>query len=172
LIKDHKYIIKTRRLQLRNLTIEDALFIFNLVNEPSFLSNIGDKGVHDLEDARRFIKHGLWTNQEKEGYGQLLVELKIKQHPIGVCGLLYREYLDVSDVGFALLPEYRGLGYAHEAASAVLVYGHKTLGIDKIVGLTSITNHASIKVLKKLGMKFEKIVNMSTNDPGTALYSE
>ena len=50
-------------------------------------------------------------------------------------------------------------------------YGHSTLGIDRIVGLTSEENLASISVLEKLGMNFERIVKMSPDDPGTVLYS-
>jgi len=165
-------LIITSRLHLRKLTTDDASFVLMLVNEASFRSNIGDKGMRTLEDARRFILEGPWTNQKKPGYGQFLIELNKNQQSIGVAGLLYREDLGVSDLGFALLPEYRGRGYAFEAAAAVLEYGHSILGIDKIAGLTSANNRASIKILKKLGLKFKKIVKMSFDDPGTALYFE
>ncbi len=164
-------IVETPRLHLRKLTTDDAEFVLRLVNEPSFVENIGDKGVRSLEDARAFILEGPWTCQEREGYGQFLVELKEGGFLIGICGLLYREALDVSDIGFALLPEHWGCGYAFEAASAVLGYGRSTLGIDTIVGLTSEDNLASIKVLEKLGMKFERIVKMSGDDPGTVLFA-
>jgi RimJ/RimL family protein N-acetyltransferase len=105
------------------------------------------------------------------GYGQFLVELREGGDPIGVCGLLYREALDVSDIGCAFLPAYWRQGIAYEAACAVMEYGRTTLGLEKIVGLTSEKNVASIKALEKLGMSFERIVKMSDNDPGTALYS-
>ena len=164
-------IVETPRLRLRELTVEDAKFVFRLVNEPSFLSNIGDKGVKNLDGARQFILEGPWTRQKRRGYGQFLVELKEGGVPIGVCGLVYRESLDVTDVGFALLPEYWKRGFAYEAADAMLQYGHSTLGIDRIVGLTSEENLASISVLEKLGMNFERIVKMSGDDPGTVLYS-
>jgi RimJ/RimL family protein N-acetyltransferase len=164
-------IVETPRLQIRELTTEDAEFIYTLVNEPSFLENIGDKGVRNLEDARRFILDGPWTNHRERGYGQFLVELKDSGEPIGVCGLLFRESLNVSDIGCAYLPKYWRRGYAYEAACAMMEYGRTTLGIDKIVGLTSEKNVASINALEKLGMSFEKMVKMSENDPGTALYS-
>jgi RimJ/RimL family protein N-acetyltransferase len=122
-------IAETPRLHIRELTIDDAEFILGLVNEPSFLENIG------------------------------------------VCGLLFREALDVSDIGCAFLPLYWRRGYAYEAACAVIEYGRSTLGIEKIVGLTSEKNIASIRALEKLGMSFEKIVKMSDDDPGTALFS-
>jgi len=164
-------IVETPRLHIRELTIEDAEFVFKLVNEPSFLENIGDKGVRNLEDARQFILEGPWTSHRERGYGQFLVELKEGGDPIGVCGLLFRESLDVSDVGCAFLPQYWRRGFAFEAACAVMEYGRSTLGIETIVGLTSKDNLASIKALEKLGMKFERMVKMSDDDPDTALYS-
>ena len=164
-------ITETTRMNIRNLNVDDADFVLRLVNEPSFIENIGDKGVRSLDDARRFILEGSWTNQEKPGYGQFLIELKDGGDRVGIGGLLYRENLDVSDIGFALLPEYWGRGLAIEAALALMEYGHSTLGIETIVGLTSIDNQASIKVLEKLGMKFDRHVKMSDDDPGTLLYS-
>lgn len=164
-------IVETDRLKIRELIVDDAEFILGLVNEPSFLENIGDKGVRDLEDARKFILDGPWASHRDRGYGQFLVELKEGGNPIGVCGVLYREALDVSDIGCAFLPQYWRCGYAFEAAIAVMEYGRSELGIEKIVGLTSEKNVASIKALEKLGMSFERMVKMSDDDPGTALYS-
>ena len=164
-------ILETPRLRIRELTVDDAEFIFGLVNEPSFLEHIGDKGVRNLEDARQFILEGPWASHRERGYGQFLVELKEGGDPIGVCGLLYREALDASDIGCAFLPAYWRRGFAYESACAVMEYGRSTLGIEKIVGLTSEENVASIKVLEKLGMSFERTVKMSDDDPGTALYS-
>ena len=163
--------IETKRLTLRKMTIQDAAFIQRLVNEPSFIANIGDKGIRSLHDAERFVLEGYWTNQERPGYGMFLVELKDGGYSIGVCGLLYRKVLDVTDIGFAFLPEYWNRGFAYEAADAVLKYGHSHLGIVKIVGLTSEENPGSINLLKKLGMDFEKTVKMSDKDSGTAFYS-
>lgn len=164
-------VVETPRLQLRELVPDDAEFVFRLVNEPSFLANIGDKGVKNLDDARHFILEGPWTRQQKPGYGQFLIELKEDRTPIGVCGLLYREALGMTDVGLALLPEFWKRGYAFEAASAVMEYGRSKLGLDRIVGLTSQENLPSIKVLEKLGMTFETMITMSDDDSGTALYS-
>jgi len=164
-------IVETKRLIIRKITIEDAVFILRLVNEPSFASNIGDKGLKNLHDAERFILEGYWTNQECPGHGMFLVELKDEGVSIGGCGLLYRKNLDVTDIGFAFLPEYWNRGFAYEAAEAILKYGRSDLGIAKIVGLTTEDNFGSINLLKKLGMDFEKTVKMFDDDPGTVLYS-
>ncbi len=162
--------IETPRLRIRELSLEDAAFILRLVSEPAFIANIGDKGLRTQEDARYFISTGPWTHQRKRGYGQFLVELKEDHKPVGICGILFRESLAVSDVGFAILEEYRGSGLASEAAGAIMNYGRIELQIEEIVGLTSADNIPSIRVLEKLGMRFEKMVKMSDDDAGTALY--
>ena len=164
-------IVETKRLILRNINIEDAAFVFRLVNEPSFVSNIGDKGLKNLDDVKRFILEGYWTNQKRSGYGMFLVALKGEGDSIGACGLLYRRVFDVTDIGFAFLPEYWNRGFAYEAAEAIMEYGHSSLGVKKIVGLTSADNLGSIKLLQKLGLDFDKTVKMSDDDPGTVLYS-
>lgn len=163
--------ISTERLRIRRLTVDDAEFVLALLTDPAFIANIGDRGVQSLADAERFIENGPWTRQQPSGYGQFAVELRGKAGPIGVCGLLFRESLDLTDIGFAFLPPYRRQGFAFEAAQAMLTYGHATLGVQKIVGLTSVANPESIRLLERLGMKFEKMVLMSGDDPGTALYS-
>jgi RimJ/RimL family protein N-acetyltransferase len=166
-----RLITETTRLRIRELTADDAEFILGLVNEPCFVENIGDKGVKTLEDAKEFILEGQWASHREQGYGQFMVELKNGGEPIGVCGILYRDRLGLSDVGGAFLPKYQQCGYGYEAAKAVMDYGRSSLGIEKIVGLTSERNVASIKLLAKLGMSFEKMVKMSDDDEGTALYS-
>jgi len=164
-------IAETPRLRIRHLTLDDAPFLLTLTNDPDFLANIGDKGLRNLDDARGFVREGAWTNQPKPGYGQFAVELKPVGKPIGVCGLLYRQALDLTDIGFALLPDHRGQGLAYEAAEAVMRYGRSTLGLTKIVGLTVESNHASIALLERLGLRFDQVIQLSTDDPGTVLYS-
>jgi RimJ/RimL family protein N-acetyltransferase len=164
-------ICETERLRLRALAEGDAEFVLRLTSDPDFREHIGDKGVRDLDSARRFLRDGTWTNQTKPGHGQFRVEIAGTGEPVGVCGLLYRERLDLHDVGFALLPEHRGRGYALEAARAVVRYARETLGIDKVVGLTDSSNLASIRVLERLGLRYVRTVRMTDDDPGTRLYA-
>jgi len=109
-------IIETSRLRIRKLSLEDAEFVLGLVNEPAFIANIGDKGVRTLADSKSFISKGPWTCQKKRGYGQFLVYRKEDGDPVGICGLLFRDPLNVTDVGFAILAKHRGRGFALEAA--------------------------------------------------------
>lgn len=166
-------IVETPRLIIRELTIDDAAFVLALTNEPSTIENIGDKGLRSVADAERFILAGPWTTEQKPGYGQFAVELKPGGDLIGVCGILYRVKLDLTDVGFALMPKYWRQGFAFEAARAVMNYGHSVLSVKNIVGLTSENNTASINLLKKLGLSFEAMVSMSGDGvANTRVYSE
>ncbi|MCG8435966.1 MAG: GNAT family N-acetyltransferase [Gammaproteobacteria bacterium] len=158
-------ILETERLTLRELNIDDAAFILELVNDPDWLQYIGDKGVRNLDDARGYILNGPMASYRDHGFGLYMTELKDDGAPIGICGLLKRDNLDDPDVGFAFLPAFRGKGYAYEAAAAVMAYGEKTLGLNRIVAVTSSDNVLSIKLLEKLGLRFEKMIQFSADDP-------
>ena len=164
-------IAETSRLKIRELRIDDAKFVLALTNEPSFIENISDKGLRSVADTEEFILKGPWTYQQPDGYGQFAVELKYSGELVGICGVLVREAFDLTDVGFAFMPGFWRRGLAFEAAQAVMGYARTTLGVDRISGLTSSENTASIRLLVKLGMQFDKIIKMSDDDPGTFVYS-
>lgn len=155
------FTIETERLVLRRLTLDDAEFILGLLNEPSFLQYIGDKGVRTLDDARDYLLKGPIATYEKHGFGLYLVLLKAGQIPIGMCGLLKRDTLPDVDIGFSYLPQFWGKGYALESALAVLDEGKCVFGLERIVGLVKPGNQGSIRVLQKLGMKFEKMITIA-----------
>lgn len=159
-------VFETERLSLRHLSVEtDLEFVLRLLNEPSFLQYIGDKGVRTLEDARQYLLTGPIASYEKHGFGLCLTELKNSGTPIGMCGLIKRDTLPDVDIGFALLPEFWNNGYAAEAAGAMIFYAHKTLRIDRIVAITSPDNEASGRVLNKLGLSFERLIDLGDGKP-------
>jgi RimJ/RimL family protein N-acetyltransferase len=164
-------VVETDRLVLRKLSGDDAEFILRLLNEPSFLQFIGDKGVRTLEDARAYIRTGPVDSYDRHGFGLYLAVQKDDGVPIGICGLLKREALADVDVGFAFLPEYWSKGYAFESASAVLVYARRVLGLKRIVAITSPDNAGSIRVLEKLGLRFERMVRLSDEAPEIKLFA-
>lgn len=164
-------ILETDRLRLRRLALDDADFIFKLVNEPSWLRFIGDRNVRTQEDAQRYIINGPQASYERHGFGLYLTEQKASGAALGICGLLKRETLADADLGFAFLPEYWGNGYAFEAASAVLAQAKSAFGLRRIVALTSPDNHSSIKVLAKLGFKFERMLQMTEAAPEVKLFA-
>ena len=164
-------ISETERLNLRSLSMNDAGFILDLLNEPSFLRFIGDKHVRTLEDARNYILTGPIASYERHGFGLWLVELRDSNAPIGICGLLKRDCLSDVDVGFAFLPQFWSMGYAYEAASAAVSYGTKVIGLKRIVAITNADNVASIKVLEKLGLSFERMIELSEGGPTIKLFA-
>ncbi len=154
-------ILETERLQLRRLELGDAEFILRLLNDPSFHRFIGDKGVRTLADAREYLATGPIASYERHGFGLYLVTLSASAAPIGICGLVRREGLADVDVGFAFLPAHWSRGYASEAAGAVLAYGHERLRLGRIVAITAAENRASIAVLEKIGLKFERMITLT-----------
>jgi RimJ/RimL family protein N-acetyltransferase len=140
------------------MSTEDAEFILGLLNQPSWLHFIGDRGVRTLDDARSYIVNGPIEMYARLGFGFYIVELKDAGLPIGICGLVKREYLDDADIGYALLPQYWDKGYAYEATSEVLAYGTGKLGLKRIVAITSSDNHRSARLLEKLGLRYERMV--------------
>ena len=156
---------------LRQLTPDDAAFMVELLNDPSFLRNIGDRGVRTVDDARTYIRTGPMESYERFGFGLYLMELKDTREPIGICGLLKRESLQDVDVGFALLPRFWSKRYAVEAVAAVLAYGRNTLGLKRIVAITSPDNVASINLLSKFGFRFEGMTRLSESSPEIKLFA-
>jgi len=152
-------ICESERLRLRELIPQsDADFILRLLNDPAFLANIGDRGVRTHAEAERYIETGPMASYERFGYGLLAVELKHSGVPIGLCGLLKRTWLMLPDIGFAYLPEFRGQGYALEAASAMLAWARDHRDITEVSAITAPDNRGSIRVLEKLGFTFEHFV--------------
>lgn len=154
-------VLETPRLLLRWITTDDAPFILELLNEPSFLRYIGDKGVRTLDDARNYILTGPVASYQRYGFGLYLVQLKEGEVPIGMCGLLKRDTLPDVDVGYALRPAYWSRGYAFEAASATLAHGREAFGLRRIVAITSPDNAGSRALLVKLGMRYEETLSLS-----------
>ena len=163
--------LTTDRLILRELTIEDAPFILRLLNEPSFIHFIGDKGVHDIEGARQYILNGPVASYRKHGFGLYLVNRKTDGLSLGMCGLLKRDSLSHVDIGFAFLPEFWNKGYAFESASAVMNYGKDVLKLTRIVAITNKDNDSSAKLLEKLGLRFDRLIKLSSDQDETRLFS-
>lgn len=165
-------VLETDRLILRWLTLDDAEFVLRLLNEPSWLRFIGDKGVRTIDDARGYILKGPVDMYTRLGFGLYLVELKEEGCSIGMCGLIKRDSLKDVDIGFAFLPGYWGEGYAYEAAAAVLTYGEKVLGLNRIVAITSPDNDRSAKLLEKLGLRFEEMLKLSPDADRVRLFGK
>ncbi len=148
-------ILETERLLLREVEPDDAGFVLDLLNQPSFKKYIGDRGVRTVEQAREYIATRFTKSYEENGFGLYLVELRTDATPIGVCGLVKRNELDDPDIGFALLPQFEKRGYAFEAADAVMRYGRETLGLLRVLAITTLDNESSGRLLEKIGLLFK-----------------
>lgn len=163
-------VLETDRLTLRLPTTTDAAFILELLNNPSWIQFIGNHHVKTIEDAKAYILNKTIRMYEQFGFCLYLVEQKEFHTPIGLCGLIKRDSLEDVDIGFAFLPKYWGKGYAYESAAAVMVYGKDTLGLNRIVAITTKDNHASAKLLKKLGLQFERFIQIPTDPEELRLF--
>lgn len=164
-------VLETDRLVLRRMSVEDAGFMLGLLNEPSWLRFIGDRGVRTLEHARAYILKGPVEMYDRLGFGLYVTELKEEGVPIGICGLVKRDFLDDVDIGFALLPGFWSQGYAYEAAAAVMAHGKGALGLKRIVAITNPENHSSIRLLEKLGLKFDRMIRATADGPEIRLFA-
>jgi len=163
-------VAETERLSIRRLTAEDAEFILDLLNQPSFLRYIGDKGVRTLDDAVSYLRTGPMLSYERFGFGLYRVSLKNGDEPIGICGLVKRDALDDVDVGFALLPAFWSQGYGFEAATAVIAHARR-LGVGRLVAIVSPDNVPSIALLERLGMRFERMVRLTAEAAEIMLFA-
>jgi [ribosomal protein S5]-alanine N-acetyltransferase len=163
--------LETSRLSLRQFSLADDAFILQLLNDPAWLRYIGDRGVKTLEDAQRVIRERYVASYEKFGFGLMAVDQKSNRQTIGMCGLVRREGLDDVDIGFAFLPAFRASGYAYEAAQAVLAHGREVLKLKRVVAITVPENTASIRLLEKLGLRYESPATLPGSDDALSLYA-
>lgn len=165
-----KTIVETDRLRLRELTMGDSEFIIELLNSPGWIKFIGDRNVQTLEDAQNYLQNGPMKLYRQHDFGLWMVELKTEQTPIGICGLLKRDTLNLPDLGFCLLPQFQGKGYAYESAKAAIEAGMKDYQLEKLCAITLPENNASIRLLGRLGFGFVSAVQFPDNDETLLLY--
>ncbi len=165
-----KIIAETDRLQLRHLVLDDAPFILTLVNDPSWIQFIGDRGIRTVAQAEAYLQNGPMASYAENGFGLYLVERKEDSMRLGMCGLVKRPSLPHVDIGFAFLPQFTGQGYAFEAATAVLHHARHDLNLSPIVAITATDNHRSIKLLEKCGLHFQKMISLAADQPAIMLF--
>ena len=163
--------LHTERLTIRPFTEDDAAFIVELLNDADWLRFIGDKNVHSLDDARRYLRNGPIAMAARHGHALACVERRSDGQALGMCGLIKRDSLDDVDLGFAFLPAARGHGYAREAAAAVLRFGFDALALRRIVAITDVDNAASARVLEAVGLRFECLTEAIGDDPPLRLFA-
>lgn len=162
--------LETDRLVLRRVTLDDADLMLAVWNDPGFIRNVGDRGVRTLEQARDAMRAGALKLYADFGYGPYAVTMKSDGERIGICGLFRRENLEDPDIGFAILPDYRGRGLAAEAAFAVRDHALEDLGLETLNAIVSPDNAPSIALIEKLGLTFDGMITMPGDDEAIRLY--
>jgi len=151
-----KVVLETERLIIREFNLGDAAFTQELLNTPGWLEYIGDRNVHDLEAAKKYLREGSLKDYRTHGFGFYVMVQKSDEALVGSAGMCKRDFLDHVDIGYALLPAYEGNGYAFEATQAVMQYARESFGLDKLIAVTTAENARSRKLLEKLGLSHEK----------------
>lgn len=164
-------ILETERTILREVTTDDAEFILGLLNESSFIKYIGDRNVRTIRQAREYIESRFTESYKQFGFGMWAVELKEINQTVGICGFVKRDSLPDADIGFAFTPQFERKGFGFETAAAVLRYGRDNLNLRRVLAITSQENESSIKLLEKLGFKFERLIEMPNDAEKLKLFS-
>jgi len=163
-------VLNTERLELRWLTPDDAPMMLAVWNDPAFMRYVADRGVRTLEQARAALEAGPLRLYAEYGYGPFRVRRRVDDTDMGICGLFRREGLDEPDIGFAILPEFCGRGFAFEASVAVLHHARDALELPCVTAIVSPQNDASIGLLEKLGLQYERPIRMPADDHDVSLY--
>jgi RimJ/RimL family protein N-acetyltransferase len=164
-------IFETERLTIRRLELDDAAFILKLLNEPAFIENIADKGVRTLKDARGYLRDVPLASYERYGFGLWHVGLRKGDVSVGMAGILKRDTMEDVELGYALLSENWGRGYALEAATGVMAYAHEQLGLERITAIVHPENARSISLLLNLGFAYEQMVRLAEGEAEIKLFA-
>ena len=164
--------IQTKRLTLSKFTIKDAPFFYNLVNDPDWIKYIGDRKIKTILDAEAYLENNIISSYEKFGFGFYVVRLTEENTPIGMCGLIKRDWMDYVEIGYAFLAQFRGKGYAIESSIATKEYAKEKFKIGSLAAITDINNEKSGNLLNRLGFKFSKLITYPGEDKKCKLYLE
>lgn len=159
--------LTTPRTLIRAAVISDAKFFLELMTSKGWLDNIGDRGVYTLADAEAHIQNNVFSSYRDNGFGMYVI-CDLDGNAIGSAGFIDRPSLEHVDIGYALLPNAAGQGFAIEACKRVYEYGVKQLGIDPIVAITAPENKRSANVLLKLG--FHRLEDITLADSGELVH--
>lgn len=160
------FTISTPRLQITPFDPTNQThceFLVQLWNTDDFINSCGRTSIDTPEKAASFIQHRVLAHYALNKHGQFLVSLR-EGPPIGTVSLMKDSPPDphylAPDVGYAILPEENGKGYATEAAKGVLEYARKDLGIEDAFGFCAAEDMRSRRVLEKVGLVFRGIADL------------
>jgi [ribosomal protein S5]-alanine N-acetyltransferase len=154
--ENQKIKLVTDRLSIEPLSETDNAFILELVNTDGWIKNIGNRNVNNQIDAIAYI---LKIN-ENMNVTYWTAKLKTTNEAIGIITFIKLDYLEHNDIGFAFLPNFNNKGYAFEATQEVLLFLAQNNSLTHILATTIPENVSSINLLKKLGLEFDKVIEI------------
>jgi RimJ/RimL family protein N-acetyltransferase len=163
-------VMETERLRLREIELEDAPFIHELMNEAPWIRFIGDRGIRTVADARAYIGNRLRPHYTEYGFGFWLTELREDATPLGICGLFKRPGLEFVDLGFALCERHWGRGYAREAAEATIDFAREQAGLGTLAAIAQPDNRRSVDLLGRLGFEEGGWIRLEGEDVDLQLF--
>lgn len=162
--------LETDRLQLRWLSEDDAGLMLAIWNDPAFIRFVGDRGVRTLDEALTAMRDGVLKLYRDFSYGPYRLALKDSDEAMGICGLFKRDNLEYPDLGYGLLPEFCGRGYAFEAAEAVTTHAREHMKLTELCAIVTPENARSVHLLEKLGMAAGGRIRMPGDDEDVVVY--
>jgi RimJ/RimL family protein N-acetyltransferase len=161
---------RSDRLIIRPTLEQDSDLIYQLMNSPKFIKYVGDRQLYSVEDAEKYIQDKMLPQLHSHGYSNYSLINKKNGAKIGICGLYDRDGLEGIDIGFGILPEYEGLGYAFESSSRIIKAGFEELEILEIKAITNKKNISSKNLLVKLGFKLNGTIVLPNESDELLLY--
>jgi ribosomal-protein-alanine N-acetyltransferase len=163
--------LETERLLLRPLSLDDLDALAPFFADPDVMRYMGGKTLTRDETEASIVRMVRWF--DADGFGQLAVVRKDDGELLGRCGILIWETEPwkplpkaeadgetETEIGYALGQPHWGRGYATEAATAVCDYARTELGESRLIALIQHGNEASRRVAEKLGMEYERDVEL------------
>ncbi len=163
-------MMQTERLVLRLITEADGAFLHQLMNTPKWYKYIGDRKVRNEEDAIQYIRNWMHPDIKVKGFVNHVLIEKVSGLAVGTCSLHDREGVKGMDVGYALLPEFEGKGYATEGAKAMIELAFSTYNQTQVSAITNEENEASGRLLEKIGFVKQGYVQLPNSPEMIRLY--
>ena len=161
---------ESERLILSQTDLDDAEVVLAVMNTPKWIQFIGDRNVRSIEEAKAYIEAKYLPQLHRLGYSNFTLIRKSDGVNMGFCGLYDREGVEGLDIGFALLPEHEGKGYAYEASRELLDRALGEWEISVVSAITTKDNTASQRLLEKLGLNRIGFITLPKDTEELLLY--
>jgi [ribosomal protein S5]-alanine N-acetyltransferase len=153
-------LLHSKRLVLAPLTIADGPVLHAMWTSPGGRRFLWDDEIIPMAQTAELVQ----TSQQyfaQHGVGLWLARERVTRFPVGYAGFWYFRTPPELELLYGIDEAYWGRGYATEAARALMQYGFEQLGLEQIVASTDAPNKASVRVMEKSGMCFDRRVVIS-----------